>query len=81
MAQRYGADKVILHGGYNPWLYYPVWYQEQSIAFWKEFDIPEGMTVCLENVLEPEPEMLLQIVREVGCAWTWAMSTPIPRCR
>ena len=33
LAKVYGAKKVILHGGYNPWIYYPVWYVEQSIAF------------------------------------------------
>lgn len=67
LAQAYGAEKVILHGGFNPWFYYPQWYQEQSILFWKEFirEIPENMTVCLENVLEPEPQMLLSVVRAV----------------
>lgn len=67
LARRYGAKKVVLHGGFCPRLYYPQWYEEQSILFWKEFvqEIPEGMTVCLENVLEPSPQMLLSIVRGV----------------
>ena len=33
LAKRYGAAKVIIHGGYNPWFYYPVWYTEQSVLF------------------------------------------------
>ena len=37
LAKNYGARKVIVHGGYNPWIYYPVWYVEQSITFWKDF--------------------------------------------
>ena len=37
LAKSYGAEKVIIHGGYNPWLYYPIWYVEQSIPFWKDF--------------------------------------------
>lgn len=47
LAGRYGARKVVLHGGYNPWLYYPQWYREQSILFWKDFlpEIPPGLTV------------------------------------
>lgn len=67
LAQKYGSKKVVLHGGYNPWLYYPIWYKEQSILFWREFaaKIPENITVCVENVLEEEPEMLLEIVRAV----------------
>ena len=67
MAQNYSAAKVIFHGGYNERLFFPVWYQEQSVEFWKKFadQIPEGITVCLENVLETTPEMLGNIVRQV----------------
>lgn len=63
LARRYGAKKVVIHGGYNPWLYYPCWYVEQSVSFWRAFPIPEDMEICLENVLEEEPDMLLDILR------------------
>lgn len=68
IAQEYGITKIVLHGGYNPRIYYPVWYIEQSILFWKDFlkEIPEGMVICLENVFEEEPGMLAQIIRGVG---------------
>lgn len=67
VARRYGAEKVVLHGGFVPLVYHPQWYEEQSILFWKEFaaEIPEEMTVCLENVLEPTPQMLLNVVQAV----------------
>ncbi len=67
LAEQLGAKKLVIHGGYHPWIYYPVWYVEQSILFWREFvpRIPQGMTVCLENVLEPDPEYLLDIVTGV----------------
>ena len=66
LAVGYGAEKVIIHGGYNPRIYYPIWYVEQSIGFWKAFlaDAP-NVTIVLENVLEETPEMLLDIVRGV----------------
>ena len=32
LAKDYGAVKVVVHGGYNRWIYYPVWYVEQSIV-------------------------------------------------
>ena len=66
LAKRYGSRKVIIHGGYNPWIYYPEWYVEQSAAFWREFmrDDP-GVEIVLENVLEPEPGLLANIVRAV----------------
>lgn len=66
LAKQYGAAKVIIHGGYNPWIYYPVWYTEQSILFWKDFlkDDP-GLEIVLENVLETDPAWLLDIVKDV----------------
>ena len=66
LAKGYGAGKVVLHGGYNPRLYYPCWYTEQSILFWKEFCREDpGVEIVLENVFEEEPAMLLDIVRGV----------------
>ena len=40
---------------------------EQSVVFWREFlrEIPAGITIALENVMEPGPEMLVEIVRQV----------------
>ena len=67
LAVKYGAEKVVIHGGYNPWIFYPVWYVEQSIEFWKAFlaDAPDAIIV-LENVLEETPDMLLDIVKGVA---------------
>lgn len=66
LAKRYGASKVIIHGGYHPQIYFPVWYVEQSILFWKQFleDAP-GVQIVLENVLEEEPAWLLDIIKGV----------------
>ena len=65
-AKGYGAVKVVIHGGYNPRIYYPVWYVEQSVRFWRDFLKEDpGVQIVLENVLEVEPGMLLDIVREV----------------
>ncbi len=67
LAQKYGAQKVIIHAGYNPWIYYPIWYVEQSIVFWKEFLKEDpGVDIVLENVLETEPQWVLDIVKGVG---------------
>lgn len=67
LAKLYGADKVIIHGGYNERIYYPVWYVEQSVVFWKQFvEEVSGVEIVLENVLETEPEMILDIVKGVN---------------
>ena len=66
LAGRYGAQKVVIHGGYHPLMYYPVWYVEQSILFWKEFLREDpGVEIVLENVLETEPQWLADIVKAV----------------
>ena len=70
LAADYGAKNIVLHGGFLPYGYFPQWYVEQSILFWKGFlaDMPEDVSIFLENVLEPEPEMLQDIVEAVGDA-------------
>lgn len=66
LAKQYGATKVIIHGGYNGWIYYPVWYVEQSIVFWKDFLKEDpSVEIVLENVLEREPAWLLDIIKGV----------------
>lgn len=66
LAKAYGAEKIIIHGGYSPKLYFPCWYTEQSALFWKEFlEEDPGISIVLENVMEEEPGMLLDIVRAV----------------
>lgn len=63
LAKRYGSAKVVIHGGYNERIYYPIWYVEQSIVFWKDFLREEpGVEIVLENVFETEPQWLLDII-------------------
>lgn len=66
-AKELGIKKLVIHGGYNPRIYFPPWYTPESVVFWKEFlsEIPDDMVICLENVFEEEIEMLSQIVRQV----------------
>ena len=66
LAKRYGSQKVVIHGGYNGRIYYPVWYVDQSIVFWKDFLKEDpGVEIVLENVFETEPQWLLDIVQGV----------------
>lgn len=66
LAKEYGASKVVIHGGFQPRMYYPVWYVEQSILFWKEFlQEDPGVEIVLENVLEEKPEILRDILAGV----------------
>ena len=67
MARRLGIRRIVIHDGYVPFVYFPEWFVEQSVVFWREFlrEIPAGITIALENVMEPGPEMLVEIVRQV----------------
>ena len=62
-----GVTRMVCHGGFIPHVYYPEWYVEQSVLFWRALldRLPENMTVALENVMEPSPETLVQIASGV----------------
>lgn len=70
LMQNYGLSRMVLHGGFVPLVYFPVWYVEQSIPFWKEFleDKPADFELCLENVMEPDPAFLRDIAAGVDDA-------------
>lgn len=63
-----GCRKLVLHAGFVPLVYDASWFISRSVELWTELcrEIPAGLTVCLENVMEPVPEMLLKIIERVG---------------
>ena len=67
-AQKLGISRIVVHAGFIPTVYFPEWFVPQSVEFWKELleRVPEGITLALENVMEPGPEMQMQIVSAVG---------------
>ncbi len=67
-AESYGIRKLVIHGGYVPLVYYPGWFVERSVAFWRAFLAahPGDYVLCLENVMEPEPELLCRVAEQVG---------------
>lgn len=67
MAASLGISRLVIHSGFIPLVYFPEWFVEQSVLFWREFleETPEGITIALENVMEPGPEMLVEIVQQV----------------
>ena len=67
LAAEYDCKKLVIRGGYVTNVYFPAWYTHQSVCFWREFleTAPEDVTIFLENVLEEEPQMLLDILRQV----------------
>lgn len=67
-ARTLGVTRLVVHGGFIPLVYFPEWFVEQSVLFWRELlaDVPAGMVLAVENVMEPGPDMLVQIAEQVN---------------
>ena len=65
---RYDISKIIVHANYVQCLYYPEWFKERSIEFWKSFlnAHPEDITICMENVMETDPSLITDIIKSVN---------------
>ena len=65
----HGINHVVFHSAYRPFVgikgsSLEQWYIKASIDFWKGFlhNIPQGMTVLIENVEDNDPAVLADII-------------------
>ncbi len=67
VAAAIGAEAMVVHSGYAPFFYFKSWQAEKSAAFWQDFlaDKPDGFRLYIENVLEDEPEMSAEMMRQI----------------
>lgn len=67
LCARFGAGKMIVHANYFDGLYFKSWFVNRHVDFWKRFlEAHPGETgICMENVREPDPEIILEILRRV----------------
>ena len=68
LAAHYGIKRIVLHSGFIPQVYFPHWYQEESVKFWQELleKLPQDVEILLENVMDPNPGLLTAVVRKVN---------------
>ena len=68
LAAQYGIHRVVLHGGFTPQVYFPAWFVPQSIEVWKALlpQLPENTELLIENVMEPDPELLADVAAGVN---------------
>lgn len=66
--ETYGSKKMVVHSGYVPHVYYKVWHHERSVEFWTAYmkGKPENFQICIENVMEDEPDMMRKLVEELS---------------
>jgi len=60
--------KMVVHANYIETLYHPDWFITRQTAFWTDFiaSHPGKTIICLENVFEPEPRLIRDIIERVG---------------
>ena len=65
-AKALGAKKIVYHTCFIPRVYLLIGWADRVIDFYKRFmDGKEGITVCMENVQDPEIEPILQVAEGV----------------
>ncbi len=59
-AAYHNVNRMVVHSGFMPFVYFKSFHLQQSINFWTEFmsDKPQDFMLLIENVLEDEPYML-----------------------
>lgn len=67
-ARKLGVNRMVVHSGFMPLLYFKEWNHEKSVYFWRKFmsDKPENFTIYIENVFEDEPLMMKAIIEELN---------------
>lgn len=68
LCKKYQIDKLVCHPNFVKEIYYPEWFISRQVDFWQRFLLrhSEGITICLENVLEPDPSLIIDILQGVG---------------
>lgn len=66
LAHAFGIRKMVVHSGYMPYVYFKEWHIPRSVEFWTEFmaDQPKDFEICIENVLDDEPDMMAAIAKD-----------------
>jgi len=68
LAKGYGINRMVVHSGYVPHVYFKNWFSERSIEFWENFmrNKPEDFHIMIENVLEDEPYTMIEMIKNLG---------------
>ena len=66
LSRAYGIRRIVVHSGFIPHVYYPVWFVEQSARFFRALlDAEPEVAICVENVLDDDPASLMDLADAV----------------
>lgn len=67
VAAALGINRMIVHTGWIPFIYFKSWQAEKGAEFWQKFmsDKPSDFHIYVENVLDDEPYMLLDMMKRI----------------
>ena len=67
LSRAYGIRRIVVHSGFIPHVYYPVWFVEQSARFFRALlDAEPEVALCVENVLDDDPAPLMDLADAVN---------------
>ena len=68
VCRQLGIDRMVVHSGYVPFVFFKEWHIERSTGFWQEFmsDKPENFNIYIENVLDDEPYMMRELIENTA---------------
>ena len=68
ICRRLGINRMVVHSGYVPFVFFKEWHRDRSIEFWQEFmrDKADNFTIYIENVLEDEPYMMRELMEALA---------------
>lgn len=68
LAQSYKINRMVVHSGFLPDIYFPVWFIDRSVEFWQEFmaDKPRGFQLMIENQLEEYAPLLPELCEKLN---------------
>lgn len=67
LTKTYGINRMVVHTGYVPYVYFKSWFLERSVEFWQNFmkNKPHNFHIMIENVLEDEPHTLAKLIQSI----------------
>ena len=67
VAAALGINRMVVHTGWIPFIYFKSWQAEKGAEFWQRFmsDKPSDFHFYVENVLDDEPYMLLDMMKRI----------------